>query len=136
MPAIFRWHFQMHFLEWNCINVALDVTEVCFQGTNYQYPSIGPDNGLAPTRQQAIIWTNDGLFTVEYIHHSASMSLYDAIIATSRITLCGTLRINMLTIIISEYWIKLVHYYDANALLQQGGFQLKGIIYIGNLTKV
>ena len=24
-----------------------------------QYSSIGSDNGLAPTRQQAIIWTND-----------------------------------------------------------------------------
>ena len=25
-----------------------------------QYYNIGSDNGLAPTRQQAIIWTNDG----------------------------------------------------------------------------
>ena len=28
-----------------------------------QYSSIGSDNGLAPTRWQAIIWTNDGQFT-------------------------------------------------------------------------
>ena len=25
-----------------------------------QYSSIGSDNGLAPARRQAIIWTNDG----------------------------------------------------------------------------
>ena len=25
---------------------------------NWQYPSIGLENGLAPNRQQAIIWTN------------------------------------------------------------------------------
>ena len=29
--------------------------------SNYQYPCTGSDNGLAPTRRQAIIWTNDGL---------------------------------------------------------------------------
>ena len=26
----------------------------------YQYTIIGPDNDLVPSRQQAIIWTNDG----------------------------------------------------------------------------
>ena len=36
--------------------------------------SIGSDNGLAPARWQAIIWTNDGQFTDAYMHHSASMS--------------------------------------------------------------
>ena len=30
-------------------------------GSNVQYTSIGLDNGLAPARRQAIIWTNDGL---------------------------------------------------------------------------
>ena len=29
-------------------------------GSNQQYSSIGSDNGLAPTRRQAIICTNDG----------------------------------------------------------------------------
>ena len=29
-------------------------------GSNKQYSSIGSDNGLAPTRRQAIIWNNDG----------------------------------------------------------------------------
>ena len=31
------------------------------------------DNGLAPTRQQAIIWTNDGWYTGAYLRHSTSM---------------------------------------------------------------
>ena len=31
-------------------------------------------NGLAPSRQQAIIWTNDGQFTDTYMRHSTSMS--------------------------------------------------------------
>ena len=36
--------------------------------------SIGSDNGLAPARRQAIIWTYDGEFTDAYMRHSASMS--------------------------------------------------------------
>ena len=31
-----------------------------FPGFNWQYFSIGLDNGLAPNRCQAIIWTKDG----------------------------------------------------------------------------
>ena len=38
-------------------------TEICSQGFNLQYSSFGLGNGLAPFRRQAIIWTNDGLFT-------------------------------------------------------------------------
>ena len=53
----FSWrHFQMQFLEWRYINF----TEVCPQGSNQQYSSIGSDNVLAPARRQGIIWTNDG----------------------------------------------------------------------------
>ena len=37
-------------------------------------PSIGSDNGLVPTRRQAIIWTYDGYITDAYMRHSASMS--------------------------------------------------------------
>ena len=37
-------------------------------------PSIGLDNGLAPARRQAIIWTNGCLFTDAYMRLSASMS--------------------------------------------------------------
>ena len=38
------------------------------------YSSIGSANGLAPTRRQAIIWTNVGICTGAYMRHSASMS--------------------------------------------------------------
>ena len=37
---------------------------------------IGSDNGLSPTRRQAIIWTNDGQFIDAYMRHSASMSSF------------------------------------------------------------
>ena len=37
-------------------------------------PSIESDNGLVPTRQQAIIWINDVNLTYAYMRHSASMS--------------------------------------------------------------
>ena len=43
-------------------------------GSNQQYSSIGSDNGLAPSRRQAIIWNNDDLFTDAYMRHLASMS--------------------------------------------------------------
>ena len=47
-------HFQMHFLEWSYINVDYDVTGICSIWFNYQYSSIGSDNGLASARRQAI----------------------------------------------------------------------------------
>ena len=34
---------------------------MCSLGYNLQYGSIGSDNGLAPNRWQAIIWTNVGM---------------------------------------------------------------------------
>ena len=36
-------------------------TEICYQRCSQQWSNIGSDNGLAPNRRQAIIWTNDGL---------------------------------------------------------------------------
>ena len=36
-------------------------------------PIIGSGNGLALTRQQAIIWTNGGYFANTYMHHSTLM---------------------------------------------------------------
>ena len=42
--------------------------------SNPQYSSIGLDNGLAPSRRQAIIWNNDGKFTDAYMRRSAPMS--------------------------------------------------------------
>ena len=49
-------------------------TEVCSKGFNWQYPSIGSDDGLTPTMRQAIILINDGCFTVWYMRHLASVS--------------------------------------------------------------
>ena len=66
--------FQMNFLERKCVNFDSDFTEVCSQWSNEQYSSIRSDNGLAPARRQAIIWTNDGEFTDAFIRHSASMN--------------------------------------------------------------
>ena len=40
------------------IKAEKNVIEACSQGSNQS--SIGLDNGLAPARQQTIIWTNDG----------------------------------------------------------------------------
>ena len=73
-PPFPRRRFQMHFLEWKCINFDGDFTEVCSWGSKQQFPSIGLDNGLAPARRQAIIWTNEGWFTDAYMRHSAWMS--------------------------------------------------------------
>ena len=39
-----------------------------------KYSSISSYNGLAPTRREAIIWTNDYYFTDAYMRHSASVS--------------------------------------------------------------
>ena len=49
-------------------------SDVCFQWYNWQYTSIGSDNGLAPKRQQAIIWTHDCLSNQRIY---ASLSLND-----------------------------------------------------------
>ena len=64
----------MHFLEWEFMNFDYDFTEVCLQGSKKQYSSIGSDNGMAPTRRQAVISTTDGKFTDAYMRHSASMN--------------------------------------------------------------
>ena len=45
-----------------------------FVPKSQNYSSIVSDNGLAPTRWQAIIWSNDGKFTDAYMRRSASMS--------------------------------------------------------------
>ena len=34
--------------------------EFCSPRSNFQYSSIGSDNGFTPARQQAITWANDG----------------------------------------------------------------------------
>ena len=42
-----------------CISLKISLTFV----PKFQLSSIGSDNGLAPTRRQAIIWTKDGSIT-------------------------------------------------------------------------
>ena len=39
---------------------AISQAAVCSQRSNLQYSSIGSDNGLVPSRRQAIIRTNGG----------------------------------------------------------------------------
>ena len=59
-PPFSRQHFQMDFVnenEWISIK---HFAEVSSWGLKKQYSIIGLDNGLAPSRRQAIIWTNDG----------------------------------------------------------------------------
>ena len=55
-----RRHFQMHFVEWKCINFDEDLNEVYSYGINQRYSSMGSANDLALARRQAIIWTIDG----------------------------------------------------------------------------
>ena len=52
----------MHFHEWKILYFDLNFTEICSWGSNSQYSSIGSDNGLAPIRRQAIIWTKADIF--------------------------------------------------------------------------
>ena len=47
---------------------------MCSHEINWQYFITGSDNGLAPARRQAIIWTYDGQFADTYMRHSASVS--------------------------------------------------------------
>ena len=49
----------MHSREWKHLYFDSNFTEVCSQGSNWQYVRIGSVNGLAPNRRQAITWTND-----------------------------------------------------------------------------
>ena len=55
MAAIFKQIF-LDKNAWISIKISLKFVS---RGSNEQYSSIGSDNGLVPTRQQAIIWTND-----------------------------------------------------------------------------
>ena len=51
---------------WISINISLRSVP---NGQVKPYSSVGSDNGLAPTRPQTIIWTNDGLIADAYIRH-------------------------------------------------------------------
>ena len=54
-----RQHFQLTlFYQSDCIlYLDLDITAICSHMSSYQYNNIGSNDGLAPNRPQAIIWT-------------------------------------------------------------------------------
>ena len=68
-----QWHFQMHFLGWDCMNFDWYFTGL-FLRVQLTISSTGSDNGLAPIRRQAIIWTNDGKFTDAHMRLAVTQS--------------------------------------------------------------
>ena len=58
MVAISQTIFSHAFSWMKHLYFDYNFTDVCSQGSNWQSSSIGLDNGLAPNRWQAIIWTN------------------------------------------------------------------------------
>ena len=60
-PPIYRRHFQKHFYERKRLISKCNFTEICSLWFYRQLISTGSDLGLAPSRRQAMIWTNDGL---------------------------------------------------------------------------
>ena len=56
---IFKWIF-LNENVWISINISLKFVP---RGPINNNSNIGSGNGLAPTRRQAIIWTNDGYIT-------------------------------------------------------------------------
>ena len=72
MDAISQTTFWRAFFNedvWIPIEISLKFVPM----SNWQYSIIGSDNGLAPSRRQAIICTNDCKITDAYMRHSASM---------------------------------------------------------------
>ena len=61
MATIFRTTFSNAFSWMKIISFYLNSVEIWIQGSNYHYIIIGSDDGLAPIRRQAIIWTNGDL---------------------------------------------------------------------------
>ena len=60
MDAISQTTFSSAFYWIKMHELRLKFDWSLFLGSNQQYYSIGSDNGLAPSRRQAIIWTNVG----------------------------------------------------------------------------
>ena len=59
--AFRRRYFQMQFYECNVLYFGSNFTRGGSLGSNWQQPSIGLNNGLAPNRRQAIVWINADL---------------------------------------------------------------------------
>ena len=73
MADILQMALKIHVFIWELRYFDLNFTEICSQGSNKQYGSIGSDNGLVLNWRQAIIWTNDGL-VYWCIHASLSLN--------------------------------------------------------------
>ena len=58
---------QVYFLVWKLLYIGSNITKTWSQLSIQQYMNIGSDNGLAPIRRQAIIWTNDDSLLWWYI---------------------------------------------------------------------
>ena len=74
MATIFQMTYLNEFSWMKMFKLWPNFIAVCSQKSNWQYVRISSDNGLASTRQQAIIWTSVGQFTDTYVRHSALMS--------------------------------------------------------------
>ena len=74
MDAISQTTFSSAFSWMKMFEFQLKFHWSLFLKVQLKYSSIGLDYGLAPSRRQAIIWTNDGKFNDAYMRHSASMS--------------------------------------------------------------
>ena len=53
----------MNFLEWQALDFKLHLIEICSLWCNGEWANIGSDSGVDQKKQQAIIWTNEGLTT-------------------------------------------------------------------------
>ena len=63
----------MHFLDWKYINLDWAFTEVCSQESNYQYSSIGSDDGHYLNHYWLVYW-----------HIYASLSPNELIVAEEK----------------------------------------------------
>ena len=48
-------------LKWYLMYLYSNFTEICSQGSNYQYANIDSDDVLVPNRRKAVFWKNVGL---------------------------------------------------------------------------
>ena len=74
MAVISQTTFSNVFSSMEMFEIRLNSTEVCSYGSHQQYPSIGVDNGLVPSRRQAIICSNAGLLVYQNTHASLGLN--------------------------------------------------------------
>ena len=71
-------HFTDDIFKYNFLNegvwISVKISLKFVPNSECMYSSLGSDNGMAPVRLQAVIWTNDGYLIDAYLCHSASMS--------------------------------------------------------------